>query len=105
VGAPLPWRSERLGNRLQHAGSVSKNVVVPKAEDVPALAPQPLVAVVMVARTRVLAAIDFDDQSGFDAGKIGNVGWNRELTPKAPAKLALSKLPPQCALGISRIAA
>jgi hypothetical protein len=57
VGAALRWRSERLGNRLQHAGSVPENVVVPEAQNAATLPSQPRIATLMVSRQRVLTTV------------------------------------------------
>src|SRR5690348_6894951 len=91
VGVSLGRRSQGLGNRLQHARSVPENVVVPEAEDAPTLPVQPVVALIMIARTRVLSAIGFDNQSRVNTGEIHDVGRDRELAPE-------SKLAPQHAL-------
>jgi hypothetical protein len=48
----------------------------------------------MVAKSGMLAAIGFDDQTGFYAGEIDDAGRYRELASKAPAKLALSEFTP-----------
>jgi hypothetical protein len=49
---------------------------------------------IMICGTGMLPAIGFDNQSGFDANEVDNIGRDRKLTPKPPADLVLSKLPP-----------
>jgi hypothetical protein len=84
VGVLLRRWTKRIGDRLQHAGAVPKNVVVPEAKDAPPLRAQPCIAKLVIARGGMLPAIGFNDHARFNAREIEHIRWNRELSPKAP---------------------
>jgi hypothetical protein len=105
VGALLAWRPQRLGDGSHHSLRVGKDLVVPEAENAPALPPQLAIAQVMVLWTRMLAAIGLDDQTRFNASEICDVGRDRQLASKSPAKPVLAEFFPQHLLGICHISA
>jgi hypothetical protein len=80
-------------------------LVVPEAENAPALPPQLVVAQLMVAGTLMLAAIGFDDQARVDASEIDDAGRDRELASKSPAKPVVAELFPQRLFSICHIPA
>ena len=80
------WWSERLDDRSQDTLTIDKDFVVPESENPPAMPPQLVVPQVMVAGPRMLAAIRFDNQARLKASKVDDVGWDRELASKSPAK-------------------
>ena len=85
----LPWRPpERVGDGLQYGRAISEDVVVPETENAPASSAQIAVSLVMIARLRMLAAIDLDDQPRFNADEVDDVGRNGELAAELPAELA-----------------
>jgi hypothetical protein len=86
VGASVACLPKHLGDRSQHSLTVRKDFVVPEPENAPASSPQRAVAEVMVAGARMLAAIGFDNQARVEASEIDDVGRDRELTSKSPAK-------------------
>jgi hypothetical protein len=47
-----------------------------------------------------LAAICLDDETGFDAGEIGDVWRDRVLPSEAPAKPVIPHSAPQDSLGV-----
>ena len=94
MGALLEWWSERLDDRPQDTLTVRKDFVVPEPEDAPALSSQLTIAQVMLTRPRMLAAIGFDDQAGFEASEVDDVGRDRELTSKSPAGLMFAEFFP-----------
>jgi hypothetical protein len=89
--------SERIGDCLQHAGAIFENIIVPEAEDPPALRPQSRVSPVVITGLSVLAAIRFNDQARSEAREIDDV-W-RKLAAKAPAKALTAQFAPQRLLG------
>src|SRR5207249_1012503 len=50
-----------------------------------------------------LAAIGFDDQAGFNAGEIDDIGRYRKLSAKPPAEAFAPQFSPQYLLGIGHI--
>jgi hypothetical protein len=93
-------RSERFGDYPHHASAIFENVVVPKPQHAPTVSMQDRVATVMFSRTRMLTAVGFNDQSGFDAHEINNVGWYRKLSAEPPAEAVAAQLSPQQPLSI-----
>jgi len=83
-------RTERVMNSCKHLVRAYQHVVIPEPQHLIAMFVQPLRARNISCGIEVLAAVDFDDQFGFEASEIGNVGANRKLTPKPKA----TKLPP-----------
>ena len=94
--SPLPGReglgvgaAEALGgsthDRLKHALGVLIELIVPDAEDCPALRFKKAVALLISLRFIVLAAVEFDHQPGLPAREIGKVraDWQlaREFRP------------------------
>jgi hypothetical protein len=69
------------------------------------LAVQGRITLIVIARTRVLAAIGLDDQPGFDASEIDDVGRDGELPTKAPSQPATTQLTPERVFGISQVSA
>src|SRR6516164_8961766 len=104
-GRGLGWGcgAEGGGDRLENPGPVLENVVVPKTENAPAFAAQLFVAEFVLARERMLSAVGFDDESGLQAGKVGDVGRDRVLPPKAPPQSAETQLVPKHALHFSHV--
>jgi hypothetical protein len=64
---------------------MTQRIVVPEAQNTPTLRLQPFVAPRVMCGVRMLAAIRFDDQAGFDASEIGDVGRNGVLPSEVPA--------------------
>jgi hypothetical protein len=95
--------SERFDDRLQYAGAVGENLVVPEAENAPALRSQRGVSAVVVAGAGMLAAIGFDDQASFKADEIDNIRGDRKLASEAPAEAAAAQFSAQRLLGIRRV--
>jgi hypothetical protein len=96
-------RPKRFRDRPQHAGTVTQNVVVPKAQDTPPLSDQLCIAPFVMAGQSMLAAIGLDDQPCFDASEVDNVRRDRELPAKAPAELSLAELTPEHTLSIGQV--
>ena len=68
----------------QHVGRF-KDLRVPEPQDIPALAFQPLCAVLvaqLMSRKIMLAAIKLDDQTNVRAGEVGHIGADRMLAAK-----------------------
>jgi hypothetical protein len=86
--------SQRVRNRLKHAGAIPQNVVVPKAKNAPALAYQHGVPPPILGGDSMLAAIGFYNQANLNTGKIDDIGWDRKLTSEASAKLTLAQVAP-----------
>ena len=98
-------RAERFGDSLQHAGTVSENLVVPKTENAPALCSQIRVSAIVIARAVMLTSISFNDQPRFKAREIGDIGRYRKLAAEAPTEALAAQFSPQHALGLGHISA
>ena len=90
--------------RLQNAGPVLHNVVVPKANDPPPILAQGLVPHI-VADEPVLSAIGFDDKARLYAGKVDDIGRYWMLPSKAPPELVIPEPAPKQPLRSSRVPA
>jgi hypothetical protein len=66
----------------QNSFQIRKHVVVPETHDPKAIFREPPIAPLISFRPGVLAAINFQNQSLFEAEEVGDVGSNRDLTPK-----------------------
>jgi hypothetical protein len=87
--------AERSEDLRQNAFGVRQYIVVPEAEDSPALSCKMSVARFVAQGVGVLSAIDFDDHTCVDAGEIDDVGRNRMLTAESPsAELVIAKAGP-----------
>ena len=78
-------RSRGRENRLADTFEVGKNLAVRETQNQKSLPSQPFVANFIpdcVGVTRMLAAVDFDDQSSFGAEEIDNVSAKRSLATK-----------------------
>jgi hypothetical protein len=71
------------------------DVIVPKAEDLPAAFPQSSVPHIVIANTAVLAAIGLHDEPSLYAGKVDNIRRYRVLPSKAPAELVVPEPAPK----------
>src|SRR5690242_7698911 len=60
--------NDRITNRVQ----IFQNVIVPEAQDAKTPGLQVSIALLVVARLRVLAAIDLDDEPSLGADEVGN---------------------------------
>ena len=80
-GGGVGWGcgAQRGGDRLENPGPVLENVVVPETENAPAFAAQLFVPEFVLSRERMLSAVGFDDEPGFQAGKVDDVGRDRML--------------------------
>ena len=81
---------------------VRQNVVVPKAQDAEALAPQEACSADLLFRLAImLTAIDLNDQLDFVTDEVGDIASNWNLTKKpAPIQLTLTEQSPQPALRV-----
>jgi len=87
-------RAERFGDSLQHAGTVSENLVVPETENAPALRPQIRVSAIVIARAVMLTPISFNDQPRFKAREIGDIGRYRKLAAETPTEAVAAQFSP-----------
>jgi hypothetical protein len=72
---------------LENAGEVLHDLIVPKANDAPAMGFQPGGApCVLCFSPTMLPTIDFNDERLLDAGEIDDVGTERHLTTEAVTK-------------------
>jgi hypothetical protein len=81
---------QHLQHRDLYALGVRQNVVVPKANDLPAATLEPEAAAPVVFIVRVLSAIGLDDEAMLDASEIGDEGPERMLT----AEFVMLQQPP-----------
>ncbi len=95
--------SKRLGNRLQYRTTLHQDIIVPESED--AIAPlreECRPAGITRPLKRVLAAVDFDDESLRQADEVDDVWPDRDLTPElAIHQAAAPECRPQSGLGIA----
>jgi hypothetical protein len=93
--------TRELGDdRLEHAGQIPQHVVVPETKHGPAVSPKVGVRRQIDVRAMV-AAIDLDDQPGFDAGEVGDPGLHRDLPAELGAvEQGSAQVPPEQAFSI-----
>jgi hypothetical protein len=104
LGWGLAGRGKRGCYRLKNAVTILQNLVIPEANDSPALASEISIALPIIPFT-MLSAIGLNDELGFDAHEIGDVGRYWVLPPEAPTELITTQLVPQRALCIGHVAA
>jgi hypothetical protein len=75
-----PWQAALSENRIQHVLSFTQNLVVPKTSDHEPLRPKPAVTQNVVMAFDMLRTIALDDKAMFEAGKVGDVGPDGDLT-------------------------
>jgi hypothetical protein len=56
----------------------------------------------IIARCSMLPAIDFDDQPRRDTGEIREIGRDRVLAAKAPAKFIIAEIIPESPFRLGR---
>src|SRR6266851_1535032 len=100
-------RGKVRGDDVEDALDIAKHLVVPKSQDVKSLSLQPSCSrIVFNDATRVLPAIDFDDEPSGKAREIDNVRTDRHLPAESMAiDLLKAKRRPQALFRLSRIAA
>jgi len=98
-------RTQRGGDRLQNTGAVLNDLVVPEAEDAPALSAQCLVSGIVIFSAPVLSAVGFDDEVSLNTGEIHDIRRDRVLTPEAPPELFIPKPIPKHPLRSCRVPA
>ncbi len=84
-------------NRLKHSIHAFRQIVIPKADDAVAFSFQPSRPFVVSRFSCIgpmLRAVDFDNQLRRHAGKVGNVGTNRNLPTKVASKHGRASQPP-----------
>jgi hypothetical protein len=67
---------------IEHTAGVGKHIVVPKADDLPPLALQPVGSGRILGIGGMLTAAEFDRQPVFDADEIDDIAADRVLPPK-----------------------
>jgi hypothetical protein len=73
-------------NPSQHPVNIIQNIVIPKAQNAPALPLQKSASLLVVGNLiLVLATVEFDDCFLFDAGEVGDVGSDGVLAAEAVA--------------------
>jgi hypothetical protein len=83
-----------------------ENVVVPEAKDAPAELLEPSGAACVTIIVVVLPAVGFDDETVFDAGKVGDEGAKRALTAEfVAAQATAAEERPEAALGVGHLTA
>ncbi len=101
----VPSQAQFLSDRLEHTMRVLEHLIVPEAQNLVTECFDRVSAWCVEFR-RVLAAIQFDDQSCRAAGKVGDVGANRELTDEfRPFETPPAQVVPQPVFGIGAPAA
>ena len=86
--------------RSDDHGAHWQDVVVPEAENAPALAAQRCISAVVFTGLGMLTAIAFDDELSLQARKIDDIGRDRKLSSKSAPKLAVSQGIPEGPLGV-----
>ena len=82
--------------RQNHAVGVRQHIIVPEADDAESLLLRPPCAsLVGFNLSRMLAAIDFDDQPSLETQKVDDIGSKRDLVAKTrPIDLLASQSRP-----------
>lgn len=98
-----------LGSDLmENQVSATENQIVAEAKDTPTVLCEPSVTYVIFGtslRSNMRCAIEFYDEPGFDAGEIGHVWADRDLSPELCADAAATKTTPEHRLGLRHLAA
>jgi hypothetical protein len=105
VSLPLPLAGEGWGegnlNRFEQAVFVTEGLIVPESHDSPTFGTKECIAPSVAGAFRVLAAIQFDNESMLNRSKVDHVRAYRDLAAKFDAvETAVAQEEPQCALGI-----
>ena len=86
--------SKEFQDFSKHVFDPDEYVIVPEAQYAVVVASEPCIAI-GVYRLIVLTAIDFNDQTLFDTGEVGDEGTDRVLSAKAAiGKLATAQATP-----------
>ena len=97
-------RAKRRVNLSQHAVSVGKNIIVPKANDTIALTLKPRRSLRVAKTIGMLPAIEFDNQTPFGAEKISDIQTDRHLPSKFETKKrTIAEIRPQTFFGVRLI--
>ena len=97
--------AERRENRFEHAFGVGEDVVVPEANDTPALAGEPFGPPFIGNVLGMLAAVRFDDEPVLGAGEVNDEGADRMLSSEAiAAEASCAQVSPETDLGVRRCA-
>jgi len=98
--------AERRINDFDHAIRILQDVVIPEPHDAKILRLQPSGAHRVTHRSlTMLTTIDFDNQASTEAGKIGDIRSERDLSPKTMTVDLLASQPrPQTHFRIRLIA-
>ena len=96
---------QSLENRIEDLLRPFQSIVVPESEDAKACRSQERITTVVIGLTiDMLAAVQLDDQGGFNAGKIANVETYAMLPPELGAsEPTATQVSPEMALSVGRI--
>jgi hypothetical protein len=88
----------------QHTLDVTQHIVVPEPLHEEIVRSQPAISLLVVLRLRMLAAIDFDDETSTEANEVTDERAERNL----PSEFEVNEAPitqsePQLALGIGHL--
>jgi hypothetical protein len=97
--------AERRENRFEHAFGVGEDVVVPEANDTPALAGEPFGPPFIGGILAVLAAVRLNNQPVLGAGEVDDEPADRMLSSEpVAAEPSCAKVSPETNLGVRRCA-
>jgi hypothetical protein len=98
---------QRLEDCLHHRICARQDIVIPEAQNLkPLLLKEGITSRVVRCGLNMLAAVDLDDQLGFEAGEICDVRTDRNLPPEADIQeLLAAQAPPQRPLRFGHFAA
>lgn len=93
---------QRFEYRFKHGLRFQQHLVIPKPQHPkPSFFDLPVSMAIVLRVVLMLSAIQFDDQFGFDAGEIGDIGTNRNLAPETmAADLPVAQKAPEVAFGV-----
>ena len=96
-----------VGDFFDHATRICEHLRIPEADYAKTMFGDDGGALRVSRRgIRMLATIDLDDEPALEAGEIGDVGTDLDLTPKLqPLDLTVAQLRPENSLRLGRVAA
>jgi hypothetical protein len=92
------------GQDCENPFQIGKHVVVPESGNPKAVFREPSVAFQVSSWLGMLTAVDFYDQSRFEAEEVGDVRSDRDLTSKLEClESAISQCKPELSFGVGHL--
>ena len=95
---------QRFQDHAAYAFDLFQNRIIPETQEEKACPPQPAIAPEIARRSSVLAAVDFDDETPFQADEIDDAWADRALPPETMTRqLPVPEMSPELLLGVGHV--